>query len=174
MQNHSKEGKLGINSLIYSSINNILRENLPKMKKRLWQIINDKNYNNIISEIHCEYEKSLYSNLIVNWRIDTKFYETLYDNDLKPHMIGCFWRVEISNKKKIIVYNLGKYYNSFVEDTIENNGLLIEFDNMNNDKVVNNVMNETIERLKLLEYCYIKNIDIFIKEYIKLKKRLKK
>jgi uncharacterized protein YdaL len=123
-------------TLFSSSINSILRKKLPEIKNNIEQIICKNNHNKIIQKINCGYEQSIYTKQIIAWRIETEQIEELYDYNSKPYGLGCFWSMEILKNKRILHYNSGIFYNSFVENKNIRNDFVIEIDKINNAEII--------------------------------------
>ena len=153
----------------YTIINTILCKSLLEIKTNIENYIYTNKYNTIIEKIDCKYGQNVYV-YDIQWRIDVYLEEDIYDDTGRPYGIGCWWNMEINLKKNLIEYMSGYLYNSFVKErNINRNKFIIKFSKLNDSKTIQIMKNETIKYLEALENNFKDNLDLFIKEYKRLK-----
>ena len=155
--------------MFYNTINNILREKLPEIKNNVDQYIYLKNYEKIISKIKCDYEKSIYTSQIIDWRCEIELNEELYDYNCKPYGLGCFWSMEIIFKRKLLYYNSGRMYNGFLENKNIREDFIVKFDEIDDDEIIKNMESETIKNIKIFSNNFTENLEIFVRGYKKIR-----
>ena len=156
------------NTLFYKTINTILYENMLVLQKTLEDLIDQNNYNRIIKGIGCTYGQSPYVGQIIEWRIAAILKKQISDKDGYPYGIGCWWSIETINKREIIEYNYGRFYNSFIEADYTKNKDVIKFDEINSDIVLEQVGNKTVKNWGIVEKTFVDGLRTFVMEYSKL------
>ncbi|MDR1864296.1 MAG: hypothetical protein LBR08_01860 [Bacteroidales bacterium] len=136
------------NSLLYSSVNTLLRDRLHEIQKQIKEAAYERKYHKLIKKIRCRCAYTPYVKQHIQWRIDIELREVVCDEHGEPHGAGSFSSMEAV--AGLLYYNPGKIYNSFVKNHHEpaeknsKNEIIIKFGEINDREIVEKIMSETL------------------------------
>ena len=151
-------------SILYNSLNELLRKKMPAICRDIEKAISDRNYTDVMNNIVCLLETHIWGQ-DTQWRVEAEVECYPCHESGRPFAIGGFVFLEEVAGQKIIHFKT-QMYNSFDESTIKKKDTIkINYDKVNDYEFIQPFIQETEEFLDQFYNIFMKGSDIFVREW---------
>lgn len=147
-------------SLLYNSLNELLRNRIPAIFEEIEKTIADKNYRDVIENIEYTLENHPWGQA-TQWRMDATIDSHPYDESGRPFGFGGFVHLEEVARRKILHFKI-QMYNDF-DKTTKKDTTKIPYDKVNDNEFIKPFIQETKDFLDQFYDKFVTGAEIFVR-----------